>query len=310
MNRGGMIMVALLVVGCDTAPPPTPSNTAHDLVDAVRAGDTTAVATLLADDISPDTIAPDGTRPLTEAARNKRVAVARQLLAADARTDLRDSAGYAAWDYAIETGSATVAALLTWHAAQVAGASPQVNKWFAAVADSTTITPRWDRVLDGELESLGLLYAVILDRRDIVSAMRHGGGIPNRTGITPLAMAARFGATSSLIALLQAGANSDLATGDRWKSTPLMEAARDGHIEIGRRLLRAGARIDHPDAAGGTALHWAVRAGQTPYAELLLKAGADQSLRDRSGETPLDIAHRIRHSDLIALLESWRGRRR
>lgn len=304
------LLVVLLLVACGTSPAPVPSNRAHDLVVAVRAGDTATVAMLLAEDISPDTLGPDGTRPLTEAARNSRVAVARQLLAADARIGLRDSAGYDAWDYAIEMGSTKVAALLTWQTAQLAGASPQVNRWFAAVADSATVTPRWDRVLDGELESLGLLYAVILGREEVVSAMRHGGGIPNRSGITPLAMAARFGATSAVIALLQAGANPDLATADRWKSTPLMEAARDGNIEIARRLLRSGARIDHPDVAGGTALHWAVRAGQTPYAEVLLKGGADQSLRDRAGETPLDIATRIHHSDLVALLESWQGRRR
>ena len=304
------LLLVLLLASCVRSQPTAPANPAYDLVAAVRAGDTVTVATLLSDDISPDTMASDGTRPLTEAARNGRAAVVRQLLAADARTDLRDSAGYAAWDYAIEMGSARVAALLTWQAAQVAGAGVQVNQWFAAVADSGTVAPQWDRVLDGELESLGLLYAVILDRGDIVSAMRHGGGIPNRTGITPLAMAARFGATSSVIDLLQAGANPDLATGDRWKSTPLMEAARDGHLEIGKRLLRAGARIDHPDVAGGTALHWAVRAGQTQYAEILLKAGADQSVRDGSGETPLDIAHRINHSYLITLLESWRERQR
>src|SRR5512140_2002091 len=128
--------VVLLLVACGTSPAPVPGNRAHDLVVAVRAGDTAAVATLLAEDISPDTMGPDGTRPLTEAARNSRVTVARQLLAADARTDLRDSAGYDARDYAIEMGSTKVAALLTWQAAQLAGASPQVNRWFAAVADS------------------------------------------------------------------------------------------------------------------------------------------------------------------------------
>lgn len=302
--------MVLLLIGCARPNPVPPRNTAKTLVDAVRAGDTTLVATLLADGLSPDTMASDGTRPLTEAARQGREAIARQLLAADARVDLPDSAGYRAWDYAIETERARIAALLTWHAAQVAGASPQANEWFSAVAESSAVVPRWDRVLDGELESLGLLYAVILDRPHIVSAMRHGGGIPNRTGITPLAMAARFGATSSVIALLQAGANPDLATGDRWQSTPLMEAARDGHTEIASRLLRAGARVDHPDIAGATALHWAVRAGETQYAELLLKGGADQSIRDLSGETPLDLARRIYHSDLITLLESWRGRRR
>lgn len=308
MNRG--TIAVLLLVGCAGPKHAPPRSEALSLVEAVRAGDTTAVMDLLAVGLSADTMAPDGTRPLTEASRLGQVAVARQLLAAYARADLPDSTGYRAWDYAIETGDAKVAALLTWYAAQVAGASPQANDWFVAVAGSAIVAPRWDRVLDGELQSLGLLYAVILDRSAIVSAMRHGGGIPNRTGITPLAMAARFGATSSVIVLLRAGANPDLATGDRWGSTPLMEAARDGHVEIGRRLLRAGARVNHPDSSGGTALHWAVRAGNSRYAEVLLNGGADQSVRDWSGETPLDVARRINNPDLVALLESWRGRRR
>jgi ankyrin repeat protein len=139
--------------------------------------------------------------------------------------------------------------------------------------------------------------------------MRHGGGIPNRTRITPLAIAARIGSEPSVIALLEAGANPDLATGDHWQSTPLMEAARDGHLEVASRLILAGARVNHPDVSGGTALHWAVLAGETQYAKFLLENGADLTIRDWTGETPLELAHRINHTDLIDLLESWRGRR-
>jgi ankyrin repeat protein len=304
------LLLLFVLVGCAGPQSAPRGGPAQALVDAVRNGDTTAVAALLGDGISADTMAPDGARPLTEAARHGQVAVARQLLAVDAQVNLPDSAGYRAWDYAIEGGSTGIAALLTWHAAQLAGASSQANAWFAAVAESATVAPRWDRVLDGELESLGLLYAVILDRSALVVAMRHGGGIPNRTGITPLAMAARLGDTQSVMVLLRAGANPDLATGDRWGSTPLMEAARDGHVEIARRLLRAGARVNHPDSSRGTALHWAVRAGKPRYAEVLLQGGADQTLPDLAGETPLAIARRLNQPGLVALLESWQGRRR
>jgi ankyrin repeat protein len=310
MRPLAIVLICLVACREPDAAPKAPVNRAQALVDAARAGDTVGVAALLHDGLSPDTLAPDGKRPLAEAARNGRVAVARQLLAADARLDLKDSVGYLPWDYAIESGREQVAALLTWQAAQVAGASPKAIEWFAAVATPSAPLPAWDKVLDGELESLGLLYAAILNRSDVVSALRHGGGIPNRTGITPLAMAARFGRTAAVEALLAAGANPDLATTDRWQSTPLMEAARDGRVEIGRALLQAGARVDHKDLSGGTALHWAVRAGETKFARMLLESGADMNLSEWSGDRPLDIARRIDHPDLINLLESWRGIRR
>jgi ankyrin repeat protein len=89
-----------------------------------------------------------------------------------------------------------------------------------------------------------------------------------------------------------------------------MEAARDGHVEIGRMLIRGGARVDHRDIAGGTALHWAVRAGATQYARMLLENGADPNIPEWSGDRPIDVARSIDHADLIALLGSWRGRTR
>lgn len=307
------LLFLLLLVACGSksdTPVPAARSKPQELVDAVRAGDTAQVVKLLADGISPDTMAPDGTRPLNEAARNGRAAVARLLLAADARMDLPDSTGFRPWDHAIEARHDNVAALLTWQSAQIAGASPQANEWFAAVAAGSTALPPWAKVLDGELESLGLLYATLVGRSDVVSAMRHGAGIPNRTGITPLAMAARFGNTAAVDALLQAGANADLAIKDRWQSTPLMEAARDGYEEIGRMLLRAGARVNHRDVAGGTALHWAVRAGETRFAKMLYENGADPNVAEWTGDRPYDIAVRINHTDLIALMDGWSARRR
>jgi ankyrin repeat protein len=82
-----------------------------------------------------------------------------------------------------------------------------------------------------------------------------------------------------------------------------MEAARDGYTAIALRLVRAGARIDHADSGGETALFWAVRAGETDYARALLDAGANPAWRNLVGQTALDIARDAKHADLIALLE-------
>lgn len=309
MKRCALVALAG-ALACTSARAPAPPPATLSLVEAVRADDTVRIGALLDAGTDPNAPAPDGTRPLTEAARHGRVAAARLLLRGDARMDLADSAGNRPWDYAIALGHSGVAAELAWQAARIAGTGPDVDAWFAWVASDTGHPLPWARVLDGELESYGLLFAVLNHRTAVVASMRRGGGIPNRSGITPLAMAARFGHDTEVAALLAGGANPDLAIADRWKSTPLMEAARDGQVEIGRRLLRAGARIDHPDIDGGTALHWAVRAGETDFARMLLDAGADPTIRDRAGMTALDLARSINHADLIALLEAHRTRRR
>lgn len=303
--RSFLFLLLLAACGGGTRTPPPSPNLAQRLVDAARAGDSSQVAALLANGVSPDTLAPDGTRPLLEAARDGRVSVVRALLAADATVGVKDSVGYTAWDYVIENGHPDIGALLTRRVAILAGAGEESTAWFDAVAAGRP-PPVWHQVLDGELESLGLLYAVLLDRESVVEAMRHGAGIPNRTGLTALGMAARFGNQAAVRVLLQAGANADLAMHDRWESTPLMEAARDGHLEVGRMLLDAGARVDHRDLPGGTALHWAVRAGETAYAKLLLQHAADRTIAEWGGDRPIDIAQRNNHDALIALLSGRR----
>lgn len=307
-------LLLLLAVGTCTRPTPAlPANRAALLVAAVRADSAGVVRQLLDAGVSPDTIAPDGARPLTEAARHGRIAAARVLLDAGARLDLADASGARPFDHAVEEGHREMAALLTREAARDAGANAEAIAWFDALAVATSSGGDWHRALDGELTSLGL-NAAVLDRRDDVAAsLRHAAGIPNRTGYVALVLAARFGDQTAVADLLAASANPDAEVSGHWQETPLMEAARDGHVGVGQRLLRAGARIDHVDSRRETALMWAVREGETEYARMLLDAGANPALRDTDGDTALDIARRINHADLIALLDQHtvrvRGRR-
>ena len=311
-DRLGSMLVCLTFVlsGCARPAPARPANRAALLVAAVRADSTVVVRQLLDAGVSPDTIAPDGTRPLTEAARHGRLASARALLEADARLDLADSAGVRPIDYAVEGGRPEMAALLTREAARNAGASAAVMAWFDALGVASTSEGDWHRLLDGELASLGLNGAVLARREDVAASLRFAAGIPNRTGYAALALAARFNDPIAVADLLGASANPDIEVSGHWHETPLMEAARDGYVAVGQRLLRAGARVDHVDSRRQTALMWAVREGETDYARMLLDAGANPALRDNDGDTALDIARGIKHADLIALLEerTKRGR--
>ncbi|KAG9416815.1 hypothetical protein AC1031_001205 [Aphanomyces cochlioides] len=59
--------------------------------------------------------------------------------------------------------------------------------------------------------------------------------------------------------LLRLGAEVDAVDTIHSKTTPLIEAARAGHMEMCQLLLTHGAVLTHQDAHGDTALHWAAR---------------------------------------------------
>lgn len=80
-----------------------------------------------------------------------------------------------------------------------------------------------------------------------------------------------------------------------YDGTALIAAAHLGHAEVVRRLIDAGAPLDHINNLHWTAVMEAVvlgDGGQDHQAVLdaLLTAGADRSLADRDGVTPLEHA--------------------
>uniref|UniRef100_A0A8C8FW75 K Homology domain-containing protein n=1 Tax=Oncorhynchus tshawytscha TaxID=74940 RepID=A0A8C8FW75_ONCTS len=70
--------------------------------------------------------------------------------------------------------------------------------------------------------------------------------------------------------LIKAGADIELGC-----STPLMEAAQEGHLELVKYLLAAGANVHATTATGDTALTYACENGHTDVADVLLQTGAD-----------------------------------
>jgi ankyrin repeat protein len=62
-------------------------------------------------------------------------------------------------------------------------------------------------------------------------------------------------------------------------NTPLLIAADDGHDDICRLLIEAGARIDHRGYADNTALFLAAAAGHINVVDMLLRAGASVDKR-------------------------------
>ena len=100
--------------------------------------------------------------------------------------------------------------------------------------------------------------------------------------------------------LLTAGA--DVNAKNKWGSTPLHAAAREGHTEAVRLLLEAGADVNAENEDGETPLHWAAWEGHTDVVRLLLAAGADVNAKDKDVRTPLHLAAKKERPDVVRLL--------
>ncbi|MFC6584528.1 ankyrin repeat domain-containing protein [Sulfitobacter aestuariivivens] len=92
-----------------------------------------------------------------------------------------------------------------------------------------------------------------------------------------------------------------------YDGTALIAAAHLGHVEVVRRLIAAGAPLDHVNNLHWTAVIEAVVLGDggpdhQAVLDALLSAGADRSLADRAGVTPLEHAENRGYSEMAARL--------
>jgi uncharacterized protein len=93
-----------------------------------------------------------------------------------------------------------------------------------------------------------------------------------------------------------------------YEGTALIAAAHLGHVEVVRRLVAAGAPLDHVNNLNWTAVMESVVLGDggsdhLAVLDILLSAGADRTLADRDGLTPLDHARRRGFDEMAARLE-------
>lgn len=117
-----------------------------------------------------------------------------------------------------------------------------------------------------------------------------------------LVVAARSDQDAALEFLLEAGADPNIASGDRG-NTVLMEAAMRGNRRQIRRLLELGANPSLVSKAGQTALMLAIGEGHLEVAKDLIDGGTDLDLVDQLGMTALKYATLFGHTEIVSRIE-------
>ena len=273
------------------------ATTAHaataEVAEAAMRGDRAAVRAALARKADVNAPQVDGSTALHWAAEHEDVEMADILLEAGARVAVRTREGVTPLQLAATNGSA-----------------PMLGRLLRAGADpNAALTPAGDTAL---------MLAARTGRTDAIRALLESGANVNATeswgGTTPLMWAVSGGHTDAARLLIAAGADVNAQSyyvaaangrgfegrtpvANRTESkveefasgwlTPLMFAAREGHLGLARILVAAGADIDTVGGDGKTALALAIFNGNYEVASFLVDNKADVNKADAQRFTPL-----------------------
>lgn len=118
------------------------------------------------------------------------------------------------------------------------------------------------------------------------------------SGLSPLHLAVLQGHKDLARMLLDAGADinaMDIKSGQ----SPLMHAVESNSAEMIHFLIENGCDVNSQSYSGNTALHSACGRGQADTVRLLLKSGADTSLKNYHNDTPVMVAKNKKIADVL-----------
>jgi len=270
LNLRMVLMMLALVVTAGAARGANPP-----LIEAVRHQDTQTMQQLLNDGIDPNEQQADGATALHWAAYQEDVNMLTALIEAGADVNIVNRLGASSLYLAAKSGNAELIGRLL-----EVGANPNLSLQIGE-------TPLMTAARAGTAE--GVRY--LLDAGADVNPSE------NSRGQTALMWAVAQGHVEVSQQLINAGANvearskvrsrlmyADATNGGAFDQgiveqqggySPLLFAARNGHVEIARLLITAGAEVDGVAGNNTTPLVVATHSGHSAFARLLLEQGAD-----------------------------------
>ncbi|XP_070958311.1 caskin-2-like isoform X8 [Oncorhynchus clarkii lewisi] len=278
----------------------------QDLLQAVKTGDLPSTQKLLAK---------------LKASRNKLLGSTKRL-----NVNYQDGDGFSALHHAALTGTTDLLSVLLEAQATVDikdrnGMRPLHYAAWQGKADSVLMLLRAGAGVNGVSQDghIPLHLAAQYGHYDVSEMLLQHQSNPcliNKTKKTPLDLACEFGrvkvaqlllSSNMVVALLEGNSKEPADSGF---NTPLHLAARNGHKDIIRLLLKAGIDINRATKAG-TALHEAALYGKTEVVRQLLEAGIDVNIRNTYNQTALDMVNQFTTShaskDIKQLLRDATG---
>lgn len=259
------------------------------LIDAIQYGHTEVAHSLLVHGVDPNSTEPKGKSALWYAAHWTRSTLIRDLVERDARLPDDVLMG------PVFHGDVESVRLLVQHGANV-----------NCVASYTRYSPKFPRkevLLTVAIQSVSRLELVAATARNLWAAATqkwrkfHPPVPPNEDWESVPIMLIEAGAEVNRLAF-------EYSLHEGYIRTVLGLAAHCRLVRTVKAMLVAGVDVNQKDTLGGTALFDAAHEGHLQVAKLLLAAGAKKDIKHRDGTTPGSVARSKGFTDLADAIES------
>jgi ankyrin repeat protein len=137
--------------------------------------------------------------------------------------------------------------------------------------------------------------------------------IPYSVDWTPLMLAVGTGSPDMVRLLITGGADVNLSATNG--NTCLHIAVNRHNLDLVKLLLDHGVNINAQAGPtckaweGWTAFHVACRNGKLPIVETLVRHGADLNIKTAKGDTPVSLAQKNNHAEVVEFLQTQRAKK-